>query len=118
MAPAMPGSFFMTDHFDFIDVIIEHIPHWTWSVVKEQLIELIVDSMTSDILQQLTGAPDDFDTAEDILRNHYIMPGTERNLLVDSIQILGVEHVVNTLDKLQLDKFQEPTDTTPCSVEP
>lgn len=108
----------MTDDFDFIDVIIEHIPYWTWSVVKEQLIELIVDSMTSDILQRLTGKPDDFDEAEDILRKFYILPGAEREILVDSIKILGVEHVVNTLDRLQLDKFQEPVDTTPCSVEP
>lgn len=104
--------------FDLVDQIMEHIPDWTWSVVKEEMIEIIVDSMTSDILIQLTGSPTDFDTAETILRNHYIMPGLERELLIDSIKILGIELVVNALDALQLDKYQEPIDTTPCSVEP
>jgi hypothetical protein len=102
---------------DLVDKIMDHIPHWTWSVVKEQLIELFVDNMTSDILIRLTGSPDGFDEAEDILRNHYIMPGDERELLIDSIKILGAEQVVNALDRLQFHKFEEPTDTTPCSIE-
>ena len=103
---------------DLIDQIMGHIPHWTWPTIKEEFIEILVDSMTSDILFKLTGSPDDFDTAEEILRNHYIMPGAERELLTDAIKILGIEFVVNTLDSLQLDKFQEPTDTTPCSINP
>ena len=119
MAPAMPGSFSMPEviDLDLVDKIMEHVPVWTWSVVKDQLIEILVDSMTSDVLLKLTGSPDGFDMAENILRNHYIMPGAERDLLIDSIKILGIDFVVSTLDALQLDKFKEPTDTTPCSVE-
>ncbi len=124
LAPVTPGSFLamvtpiVVINNDLVDKIMDHIPHWTWSVVKEQLIQLLVDNMTSDVLIRLTGSPDGFDEAEDMLRNYYIMPNYERELLIDTIKILGSEQVINTLDKLQLDKFKEATDTTPCSIEP
>lgn len=103
--------------FELIDQIMNYIPHWTWPTIKEEFIEVIVDSMTSDVLQKLTGSPDDFDTAENILRNHYVMPGAERELLTDTVKILGIDFVVNILDSLKLDQLQEPTDATPCSIE-
>lgn len=114
------GFSFMTNAIDLelIDQIMEHIPHWTWPTIKEEFIEVIVDSMTSDILQRLTGSPDDFDTAEEILRNHYVMPGAERELLMDTVKILGMDFVVNILDSLKLDQLQKPIDVAPCSVEP
>jgi hypothetical protein len=102
---------------NLIDQIISHIPHWTWPVVKDELIEIIVDSMTSDILERLTGSPTDFDKAEQILHCHYIMPGMERDLLIDSTKILGIDCVVYALDSLKLDTIEQSTDTTPCSIE-
>ena len=41
--------------------------------------KILVDSMTSDVLLKLTGSPDGFDMAEDILRNHYIMEVIQTN---------------------------------------
>jgi|DEB0MinimDraft_3_1074331.scaffolds.fasta_scaffold02297_3 hypothetical protein len=103
---------------DIVDKIMDHIPHWTWSVIRDRFIEIFVDNMTSDILQRLTGSVDGFDEAEEILRNHYIMPGYERELLIDAIKILNIEQVVEVLDRMELDKYKEPTDATPCSIEP
>ena len=124
VALALPGSFLsmvksqLIINNDLINKIMDHVPHWTWSVVRDRLIEVFVDNMTSDVLERLTGSPDGFDEAEELLRNHYVMPGEERDLLIDATKILGIQYVVDILDRLELDKYQEPTDTTPCSINP
>ena len=46
------------------------------------------------------------------------MPGAARELLMDTVKILGMDFVVNILDSLKLDQLQEPIDVAPCSVEP
>jgi hypothetical protein len=42
---------------DFIDQIIDRIPEWTWSVVKDRLVTDLVDSMPTTVLERLTGDP-------------------------------------------------------------
>lgn len=105
-----------TIDLDLVNQIMAYIPQWTWPLVKDALIEKIVDSMPWEVLQKLTGDPDNFDRAEEILHDHYVMPDSGFELLLDSIQILGLEYVVAVLDAMELDKFKEPTDTTPCSI--
>ena len=52
---------------DLIDQIVDHIPDWAWGPVCETLVPAIVDCMTSDVLERLTGQYDNFDRAEEIL---------------------------------------------------
>jgi hypothetical protein len=42
---------------DLIDQIIDRIPEWTWSVVKDRLVTDLVDSMPTTVLERLTGDP-------------------------------------------------------------
>lgn len=110
----------MTDSTDLqiIDEIIKHVPHWTWPFIRDRFAEIFVDNMTSDVLLRLTGERDNFDRAEELVLNHYSMPGYERQLLIDATQVITIEEIVYQLDAMQLDKLDQPIDTAPCSVEP
>jgi hypothetical protein len=59
-APAM-GAFHMISNkpsppinLDLVDQVCKHIPIQSWSLVKEQLIDAIVDAMPTHILEKLT----------------------------------------------------------------
>lgn len=113
-----------TIDLDLVDQVIEHIPSWTWEDVKQAIITNIVDCMPSDILEKLTGSYEDFDKAEEILRDYYKLPELKKDLIVDAFKLVGVENTVYLLDALQLDKRPNPaahidsTDNAPCSIDP
>jgi hypothetical protein len=94
---------------DFIDQIIDRIPEWTWSVVKDRLVTDLVDSMPTTVLERLTGDPGGDDRAQEILDDYYASSDRNKDLIVDSFRIIGEEQTLYSLDSLQLDKITEPT---------
>jgi hypothetical protein len=94
---------------DLIDQVIDRIPEWTWSVVKDRLVTDLVDSMPTTVLERLTGDPGGDDRAQEILDDYYASSDMNQDLLVDSFKIIGEEQTLNLLDSLQLDKITEPT---------
>ena len=86
--------------------IVERIPEHTWSDVKSSLITRIVDQMPSQVLERLTGEPDNFDRADEILDSFYQLPDKAVELMVDAITIIGDEELLFFLDSMQLDKIQ------------
>jgi hypothetical protein len=94
---------------DLIDQIIDRIPEWTWSVVKDRLVTNLVDSMPTTVLERLTGDPGGDDRAQEILDDYYASSDRNKDLIVDSFRIIGEEQTLYSLDSLQLDKITEPT---------
>jgi hypothetical protein len=93
---------------DLIDQIIDRIPEWTWSVVKDRLVTDLVDSMPTTVLERLTGDPGGDDRAQEILDDYYASPDRNKDLIVDSFRIIGEEQTLYSLDSLQLDKITQP----------
>jgi hypothetical protein len=93
---------------DLIDQIIDRIPEWTWSVVKDRLVTDLVDSMPTTVLERLTGDPGGDDRAQEILDDYYASSDRNKDLIVDSFRIIGEEQTLYSLDSLQLDKITEP----------
>jgi hypothetical protein len=93
---------------DLIDQVIDRIPEWTWSVVKDRLVTDLVDSMPTTVLERLTGDPGGDDRAQEILDDYYASPDRNKDLIVDSFRIIGEEQTLYSLDSLQLDKITQP----------
>jgi hypothetical protein len=93
---------------DLIDQIIDRIPEWTWSVVKDRLVTDLVDSMPTTVLERLTGDPGGDDRAQEILDDYYASSDRNKDLIVDSFRIIGEEQTLYSLDFLQLDKITQP----------
>jgi hypothetical protein len=96
-------------NLDLIDQVVDRIPEWTWSVIKDRLVTDLVDAMTTTILERLTGDPGGDDCAQEILDDYYASPNRNKDLIVDSFKIIGEEQTLYSLDSLQLDKITEPT---------
>lgn len=93
-------------NLDLVDQVVERIPEWTWSVVKDCLVTNLVDAMPTTILNRLTGDPTNDERAQEILDDYYASHTMNKDLLVDSFKILGQEQTLCLLDSLQLDKQQ------------
>ena len=96
-------------NLDLVDDVVNRIPEWTWSVVKDRLVTDLVDSMPTTVLERLTGDPGGDDRAQEILDDYYASPDRNKDLIVDSFRIIGEEQTLYSLDSLQLDKITEPT---------
>ena len=94
-------------NLDLIDQVVDRIPEWTWTVVKNRLITDLVDAMTTTILERLTGNPNGDDRAQEILDDYYASFDKNKDLIVDSFRIIGEEQTLYSLDSLQLDKITE-----------
>jgi hypothetical protein len=94
-------------NLDLIDQVVDRIPEWTWSVVKDRLVTDLVDAMTTTILERLTGNPNGDDRAQEILDDYYASFDKNKDLIVDSFRIIGEEQTLYSLDSLQLDKITE-----------
>ena len=95
-------------NLDLIDQVVDRIPEWTWTVVKDRLVTNLVDAMTTTVLERLTGNPTGDDRAQEILDDYYASSDRNKDLIVDSFKILGEEQTLYSLDSLQLDKIIEP----------
>jgi hypothetical protein len=91
---------------DLIDQIVDHIPDWAWGPVCETLVPAIVDCMTSDVLERLTGQYDNFDRAEEILFDYYKPLERKHDLIVDCFKLVSPHVTVDMLDALNLDQLQ------------
>jgi len=107
----------LIDH-DLIDQVLEHIPHFAWTVVRDAIITNLVDCMPSDVVERLTGDPENFDRADEILQDYYKLDERKFNLIEDAFKLLGEENTMYLLDGLQLDKLVPPDDNAPCSTDP
>jgi len=96
-------------NLDLVDLVCDNIPEWTWLVVKEQLIDAMVDTMPTHILEKLTGDPTGDERALEILDDYYKSDELNKDLIVDSFKILGEDQTTYLLDALQLKKIQQPT---------
>jgi hypothetical protein len=96
-------------NLDLIDEVVDRIPEWTWSVVKDRLVTDLVDAMPTTVLERLTGNPGGDDRAQEILDDYYASSNKNKDLIVDSFKIIGEEQTLYSLDSLQLDKITEPT---------
>jgi hypothetical protein len=83
---------------DLIDQVIDRIPEWTWSVVKDRLVTDLVDSMPTTVLERLTGDPGGDDRAQEILDDYYASSDRNKDLIVDSFRIIGEEQTLYSLD--------------------
>jgi hypothetical protein len=108
MQPQNPNAF-PGINLDLIDQVVDRIPEWTWSVVKDRLVTDLVDAMPTTVLERLTGDPGGDDRAQEILDDYYASSDRNKDLIVDSFRIIGEEQTLYSLDSLQLDKITEPT---------
>ena len=92
---------------ELVDQVLDLIPAETWHLVVPAIVGHIIDSMTSNVLESLTGNPQGFIRAEEILMSYYSEPNSERNLIQDAFKILGAENTLYLLDAMQLDKYME-----------
>ena len=102
---------------DLVDKVHEMIPASTWPVVTKGIVSFIVDNMPGTVLESLTGSYDGFEEAEQILLSYY--QGEEvkdKELLVDSFNILGAENVLYYLDPLQLQKLDDQLNSNASST--
>ena len=105
MQPQNPNT---SINLDLIDDVVNRIPEWTWSVVKDRLVTDLVDAMPTTVLERLTGDPGGDDRAQEILDDYYASSNRNKDLIVDSFKIIGEEQTLYSLDSLQLDKITEP----------
>jgi len=102
---------------DLVDKVHEMIPASTWPVVTKGIVSFIVDNMPGTVLESLTGSYDGFEEAEQILLSYY--QGEEvkdKELLVDSFNILGAENILYYLDSLQLQKLDDQLNSNASST--
>jgi hypothetical protein len=97
---------------DLVDQIVNLIPNDKWDLVRQTVVEKIVDNMPSEILQKLTGSCDDFDQAEERLSNFYADETHE--VIIDFINIIGLETSIQILDNLNL--ISNVSSTAPTEV--
>jgi len=99
---------------DLVDKTYALIPANTWPVVTKGVVSYIVDNMPGTVLESLTGSYDGFEEAENILLSYYL--GVDnKELLVDSFNILGAENVLYYLDSMQLNKLSEHLNKSPAT---
>jgi hypothetical protein len=89
-----------------IDMFVDAIPDSTWLIVKEHLVTQIVDAMPSNIIESITGDPQNDDRALEILDDFYKSSDMNRQLIVDCFNILGPDQTGYALDSLRLTKIQ------------
>lgn len=94
----------MQVNLELVNQVVELIPEDAWSLVKSTIIDLFLSYMTTDILQKLTGKPDDFDTAERILIDYYEPDSSRHDLITHAFQILGTEETIDVINGLELAK--------------
>lgn len=88
------------------ELIADCIPDEAWPAVRHEVIQQMLDNMPSDVLIEMTGRPDAFETAEQILQQFYInAPGSK--LIQDSFDLVGKEETVFILDSLNLTSTNE-----------
>ena len=98
-----------TEIKELIEQTVSLIPEHTWPVVADQLSARIVDTMPSEILEQLTGNPTGIEEAEKSLLNFYLQSKEKReDLIADSFGFVGAESTLYFLEALELDKIPEP----------
>jgi len=100
---------------DLVDKVVDLIPPYAWSMVRNSLVANLVDSMPSTVIEKLCGPGEDPDKAEEYLIDYYNEVTTLPELIADSFKILGAENTLHILDSLQLDKLQ---DNAPSSIDP
>jgi hypothetical protein len=93
---------------NLVDQMYDLIPEWTWNLVKDHLVNLLVDIMPTTILERLTGDPTGDERALEILDDYYKSSDMNKELLIDSFKILGSEQTAYALDSLQLNKISNP----------
>jgi len=93
--------------------VVTRIPEDSWEDVRTSIVTYIVDLMPSTVLLQLTDSEDDFDRAEQILFDYYVLPERKLDLIVDAFKIIGEENTLYLLDSMQLDKIQSKTNEVP-----
>ena len=103
---------------NLVDQVLEQIPRFAWTVVRDAIITNLVDSMPSDVVERLTGDPENFERADEILQDYYKPDERKSNLIADAFNLLGEENTMYLLDGLQLDKLVPPDDNAPCSTDP
>jgi hypothetical protein len=99
-----------------VNQVLEQIPRFAWTVVRDAIITNLVDSMPSDVVERLTGDPENFDRADEILQDYYKLDERKFNLIEDAFKLLGEETTMYLLDGLQLDKLVPPDNNAPCSA--
>ena len=102
---ASGGLFFMISksiiYHDVTELIADCIPDEAWPAVRHEIIQQMLDNMPSDVMIELTGRPDAFDTAEQLLQKFYMNePG--HKLIQDSFDLVGKEETAFILDSLNL----------------
>lgn len=93
---------------NLVDKMHDCIPEWTWHVVKQTLVNALVDEMPTSVLEKLTNDPEGDDRAVEILDDYYRPTERNKDLLVDSFRIIGKEQTAYILDLLQLNKITQP----------
>jgi len=84
--------------------IAELIPSHTWDRVIEALVDILVNYMPCNILERLTGEPEGFDKATNMLLNYYSQDSHMRlELIQDCLSIIPDHVVLSHLDQLHLD---------------
>lgn len=96
-------------NLDLVDQVVAHIPDRVWTVVKEQLVDALVDAMPTTVIEKLTGDPTNDDRALEILDDYYKPVDLKKELIIDCFKILGEDQTAYLLDALQLDKIQGPS---------
>lgn len=88
------------------ELIADCIPDEVWPALRHEIIQQILDNMPSNVLIELTGKPDAFETAEQMLQQFYTKePGSK--LIQDSFDLVGKEQTVFILDSLNLTSTHE-----------
>lgn len=95
---------------DLIDHVVDRINeyNWTWPIVKKKLIEMLVDSMPMDVLERITGDPQGFKEAENVLLNYYLPNDLNSKLIFDAFSIIGEQETLYALEGLKLDEVTKP----------
>ena len=87
---------------DLVDQTVALIPEQAWTQVRQAIITALVDNMPGFALEKLTGTYDDFDRAEQILYDYYILPDLKHDLIVDAFKIMGAFNCLELLSSLNL----------------
>jgi hypothetical protein len=99
-------------NLDLVDQVVENIPEWTWHAVKQHFVTALVDSMTTTMIERITGDKTNDDRAQEILDDYYAPPERNNDLIVDAFRIFGEEQTLYALDALQLNKIAQPINET------
>ena len=117
MAPVTTGVFhFMISksiiYHDVTELIADCIPDEAWPAVRHEIIQQMLDNMPSDVMIKLTGKPDAFETAEQMLQQFYTQAPNNK-LIKDSFDLVGKEETAFILDSLKLTSADGLSETDP-----